>query len=482
MVTDKIIEQGKYSSKWINSLEKNIIKEINEKVFIETFIGMGLVTINYFVMRKLVNTTGGEFLPNYNTEASKYAVLLTWIAFAAILLVSIIQLIMKKRSYKNNSNLSVEKSEYYKNKLLNRSMRVVFLVIFYIILYQVFFQITMTGIDIKSTILWWLVILNVLIFTYMSLINLKDYINIKKLSSALEEVISGIKNGDFKISYNNLKKNRLEYVILNGNKFDITYKAIEELASLAERVEGKELGSLISKTELITNVSHDLKTPLTSIINYVDFLTRGGLGKEEKHQYIDILDRKSKRLKVLIGDLKESTEASSGKISLECSNINLKSILNQALLESKEKIETSFLDFKLSLMLNNEFLTWEDKNSNIREVYADPNKMLRVFQNIISNILKYSLKDSKVYIQLEQGESVTLDNGYYTRIIFKNISSDEINIKAEELIERFRRGDSSRKTEGSGLGLDIAKSLVEVQGGEFKISIDKQIFSVNIIL
>lgn len=482
MVTDKIIEEGKYCSKWINSSEINIIKEINEKIFIETFIGMGLVIINYFVMRKLVNTTGGEFLPNYNTEASKYAVLLTWVAFASILLVSIIQLIMKKRSYKHNSNLSAEKLEYYNKKLLNRSMRVVFLVIFYIILYQVFFQITMTGIDIKSTILWWIVILNVLIFTYMSLINLNDYINIKKLSSALEEAISGIKKGEFKTSYNNLKKNQLEYVISNGNKFDITYKAIEELASLAERVEGKELGSLISKTELITNVSHDLKTPLTSIINYVDFLIRGGLEKEEKYKYIDILDRKSKRLKVLIEDLKESTEASSGKIRLECSNINLKSILNQALLESKDKIETSSLDFKLSLILNNEFSTWGDKNSNIREVYADPNKMLRVFQNIISNILKYSLKDSKVHIQLEQGESVTLDKGYYTRIIFKNTSADEINIKEEELIERFRRGDLSRKTEGSGLGLDIAKSLVEVQGGEFKISIDKHVFAVNIIL
>ncbi|MGL5353003.1 MAG: ATP-binding protein, partial [Clostridium sp.] len=121
-------------------------------------------------------------------------------------------------------------------------------------------------------------------------------------------------------------------------------------------------------------------------------------------------------------------------------------------------------------------------NKLIRSVSGDGNKMQRVFQNIISNILKYSKDNSKVYIQLEQGESITLEKGYYTRITFKNTSANVINIKEEELIERFRRGDCSRNTEGSGLGLNIAKSLVEVQGGEFKINIENNIFTVSIVL
>lgn len=490
MITDKMILEKKNCRNYISNSEKNIIKEINERVFIETFIGRVLVIINYFVMRKLVKTTGANFLPNYDTESFKYVVLLTWLVFSAIVLVSIIQLIIKNKSYKQQTTLSYDKLNYYKAKLTNRSIRVIFLVIFYIILYQILFQSTIDNINIGRTILWWIIILNILIIIYMSLIKVKYFLNVDNLNSDLEEIVTLIEEGDFKNSYIKLNKNREEYIMLGGNEFDIIYSGIEELISLAEDIDIEEVGSLISKTELITNVSHDLKTPLTSIINYVDFLRKGNLNKEDRESYIEILDRKSKRLKVLIEDLKESTEASDGRINLECSNINLKDILEQALLESKEKIEISSLDF--NVVINNEILDLEDKDNikeelkleqgTVKDVFADPNKMLRVFQNIISNILKYSRKNSKVYIKIEQGESVTSANGYYTSVKFKNTSADEINIKEEELIERFRRGESSRNTEGSGLGLNISKSLIEVQGGEFKISIDEGVFSVNIIL
>lgn len=489
MITDAMILKKSKCRKWISDLDVSIIAEINERVFIETFIGRVLVIINYFVMRKLVNTTGANFLPNYTTESSKYVVLLTWIVFSAIVLVSVIQLILKNKSFKNKTDLSYSKIKYYEVKLKSRSTRVLYLVIFYIILYQIIFQSTITNINIGRTILWWIIILNVLIIVYMGFIKVKYYLNVENMNSDLEEIVALIEKGDFKSIYTNLEEKKDEYIILGGNEFDIIYTEIEELISLTESIDIEKSGSLISKTELITNVSHDLKTPLTSIINYVDFLKKGNLSEEDKKSYIDILDRKSKRLKILIEDLKESTAASSGKINLECSNISLKDILEQALLEYREKIETSSLNF--DVVINSEVLVSDNssiidisklKSDTIKEVFADKNKMLRVFQNIISNILKYSLKDSKVYIKLEQYESVTSESGYYTMITFRNTAANEIKIKEEELIERFRRGDSARNTEGSGLGLDIAKSLVEVQGGEFKINIDKDMFTLNIIL
>lgn len=480
MITDKMIIEKKNCRNWISDLDVSIVKEINERVFIETFIGKVLVIINYFVIRKLVNTTGANFLPNYSTESSKYVVLLTWIVFSAIVLVSIIQLILKNKAYKKQTTLSYSKTKYYEVKLKSRFTKFLYLVVFYIILYQIIFQSTITNVNISKTILWWIIILNVLVIIYLGSIKLKYFISVDNMNSDLEEIVTLIEKGDFKTIYSNLDEKRDQYIMLGGNEFDIIYNGIEELVSLAKSIDIQESGSLISKTELITNVSHDLKTPLTSIINYVDFLKKGNLNKEERQAYIDILDRKSKRLKVLIEDLKESTEASGGKINLECSNINLKDILTQALLEFREKIETSSLYIELSLVVDGEKLSFED--DNIRNVFADENKMLRVFQNIISNILKYSMKDSKVYIQVEEEESITEDRGYYTKITFKNTSSHKINIKEEELIERFRRGDESRNTEGSGLGIDIAKSLVEVQGGELKINIENQIFSVSIII
>lgn len=146
-------------------------------------------------------------------------------------------------------------------------------------------------------------------------------------------------------------------------------------------------------------------------------------------------------------------------------------LLEKALFEFKERIEDSSLRFNISI---------EDKE--IKRSYADYKKMTRVFHNLISNILKYSAKDSDVYIKLEQEESVDFSRGYYTRIIFKNTTEDEIKMNGEELLERFRRGESSINTEGSGLGLDIANSLMKLQNGELKINVDKNNFIVDVII
>lgn len=211
------------------------------------------------------------------------------------------------------------------------------------------------------------------------------------------------------------------------------------------------------KSELITNVSHDIKTPLTSIINYVGLLKRGGIDQKTSNEYIDVLDKKSLRLKLLIDDLVEASKASTGNVSVELNNVNCKEILNQALGEFEERFAGRGL----------EVIT---KIPDERVVAcADGRHMWRVIENMLSNACKYALGNSRVYVELFQEENFV----YFT---VKNISGTQLNISEEELMQRFVRGDSSRKTEGSGLGLSIAKSLAEVQGGNFNIIIDGDLF------
>ncbi|MBW6409404.1 sensor histidine kinase [Clostridium weizhouense] len=217
------------------------------------------------------------------------------------------------------------------------------------------------------------------------------------------------------------------------------------------------------KGELITNVSHDLKTPLTSIINYVDLLDKENVSEEDKTKYLEILKERSLRLKVLIEDLFEASKAASGTLELDMENLNPVALIRQTIGEFENEIEKSKLQFIKNI---------PDQKLSI---YADGKKTFRIFQNLISNILKYSMKGSRVYIEVFEEEQ-------YILIIFKNISEYQVNFTEEEILERFKRGDSSRTTEGSGLGLSIAKSLVELQGGEFTITIDGDLFKVSVRL
>ena len=221
----------------------------------------------------------------------------------------------------------------------------------------------------------------------------------------------------------------------------------------------EEVRSQNMKTELISNVSHDLKTPLTSIINYSDLLKQPNLTKEQQEEYIDTIHKKSQRLKVLIEDLFEASKASSGNIKLQTERLDIVSVFRQTMGELEEKIQVSKLDFRLNLPKE--------------PVYCmiDGKRTYRVFSNIISNITKYSLEHTRVYIDAtEQDKSITFE--------FKNISSYEMNFAADEIMERFKRGDESRNTEGSGLGLAIAKSLTELQGGSLEIEIDGDLFKL----
>ena len=215
------------------------------------------------------------------------------------------------------------------------------------------------------------------------------------------------------------------------------------------------------KTELITNVSHDIKTPLTSIINYVDLLKKEEMPNEKAKEYLEILDKKSQRLKRLTEDLVEASKASSGNIKLNMEKINVKELINQISGEFEDRLK----ERKLELIVD----TPEE------DVYikADSRYLYRIIENMYSNIVKYAAEVSRVYADI-----VVEDND--VKIILKNISKEKLNITADELMQRFVRGEASRNTEGSGLGLSIAESLTTLQNGEFKIYLDGDLFKVII--
>ncbi len=215
------------------------------------------------------------------------------------------------------------------------------------------------------------------------------------------------------------------------------------------------------KTDLITNVSHDIKTPLTSIISYVDLLKRLKLEQEPAKSYIEVLDSKAQRLKQLTDDLVEASKISSGNITLNMETLDLGEMLKQAIGEFSEKLEEKQLQIVYTEQIENAC------------IYADGRRMWRVLENLFNNVYKYALENTRVYIDLLQDAGII-------SLSVKNISAYQMNIKPEELTERFIRGDTARSTEGSGLGLSIAKSLIMAQGGNFVIYLDGDLFKVTI--
>ncbi|WP_139225855.1 sensor histidine kinase [Oribacterium sp. WCC10] len=219
------------------------------------------------------------------------------------------------------------------------------------------------------------------------------------------------------------------------------------------------------KADLITNVSHDLKTPLTSIISYVDLMKREEIDNPRVQEYLKVLDQKSTRLKTLTEDLVEASKASSGNVKIDFADINYNEIVEQALGEFEDKTNASHLEM---------ILNYPDHPVMIR---ADGRHLWRVIENLLNNCCKYALRDSRVYVDIKEDE----ESGTASCTI-KNISSRPLNISPEELTERFVRGDVSRTTEGSGLGLSIAKSLTKLMNGELVITIDGDLYKVSVIL
>ncbi|WP_440554191.1 sensor histidine kinase [Vescimonas sp.] len=216
------------------------------------------------------------------------------------------------------------------------------------------------------------------------------------------------------------------------------------------------------KTELITNVSHDIKTPLTSIVNYVDLLKKEDIPSPNAQEYIAVLDRQSHRLKKLTEDLVEASKASSGALNVELQPTDVNVLLSQIEGEYQERLAACHLTL----------VTQPPAPGTM--IQADSRLLSRVMDNLVSNVCKYAMENTRVYVTaaVRDGQAV---------ISFKNVSRDELNISPDELMERFVRGDASRHSEGSGLGLSIARSLVQLQGGTFALSIDADLFRADIV-
>lgn len=228
------------------------------------------------------------------------------------------------------------------------------------------------------------------------------------------------------------------------------------------------------KTELITNVSHDIKTPLTSIISYVDLISKEeGLSKTEQ-EYVEVLQRQSARLKKLIEDLIEASKASTGNLDVKLTKMDVEVLIGQVLGEYETKLQEHGLTV---IVTNHRAKKDGQETENAACVMADGRHLWRVFDNLIGNIVKYAQENSRVYIDIADAPT---DN--MLQVTVKNISREALNISGDELMERFVRGDRSRNTEGSGLGLSIAKNLMELQGGKVEIMIDGDLFKVVLLL
>lgn len=283
------------------------------------------------------------------------------------------------------------------------------------------------------------------------LYSLKKSLDITIINDGLKKINSG----DLEYTLGNVGEREVRELVENIDKIKEGYKI-----ALNEQVRNEKL-----KTELISNVSHDLKTPLTSIINYVNILNESNITEEERKDYLKILDRSSRRLKSLIEDLFEASKLNSGKMKIEKQPIDIVSLVYQGIGEYSNLYEEKNIEFKV--------------NSNEEEIILDLDGKLmsRVFENLIVNALKYSLSDTRVYIDIISKEN-SVD------ISFKNISNYELDFNTEDIFERFTRADKSRNSsvEGSGMGLAITKSIVELHNGIIKIEVEGDMFKIYLTI
>lgn len=291
----------------------------------------------------------------------------------------------------------------------------------------------------------------VLYLVVLAAIWLSVFVYVNRGVRKLSIIMDGVKK---------IRAGELNYQIPTDGKDNRINQLAQDINSLSDGLENAVEDMLRSerlKTELISNVSHDIKTPLTSIITYVDLLKREDIQPEKAKEYVEVLDQKSQRLKVLTDDLFEAAKASSGAMATEITKIDIGALFCQAAGEFSEKFEKSQLELRNSIQDNTCF------------VLADGRLAWRIVENLFSNATKYAQANSRVYVDAEQKDQMI-------EIVVKNVSAYELNISATELMERFTRGDKSRNTEGSGLGLNIAKSLAELQGGNFFVEIDGDLF------
>ncbi len=302
---------------------------------------------------------------------------------------------------------------------------------------------------------WFFGILILIVYSYLLYILLKLYIGrMQKHYNSLLQATNAIAQGNFDNDF-------------DGN-FGIFESYKKELCQIQDgfgKAVEEEVRSQRMKTELITNVSHDLKTPLTAIITYIDLLKDEHITDEQRKSYLDTLERKSLRLKVLIEDLFEISKASSGNVKLEPVSVDICNLMRQVYLEYEEKMLENGLDVRFDMPEEKVILQ------------LDSQKTYRIFENLYVNIIKYAMANTRVYIQAKVQEDA---QGRYVHIEIKNISAEELTVNPTDLTERFVRGDAARNTEGSGLGLAIAKSFTQLQGGMFGIETDGDLFKAVI--
>ena len=303
-------------------------------------------------------------------------------------------------------------------------------------------------------------VFTMLFFTIITLViySVFLYIFLCKCGEKLHTQYTSILNATIQMAEGNLKISLEEDL----GVFQPIGDSLEKVQQGFEKAVVEKAKSQNMKTELITNVSHDLKTPLTAIITYVDLLKKEDITEAERKAYIDTLDKKSQRLKILIEDLFEISKAQSGNVKMNFMDVDVVSLLKQVKSEMSDQIEVSDLTFRWVLPEEKIILS------------LDGQRTYRVFENLISNALKYSMPYSRVYVDVENAKDDV-------KVIFRNTSAQELDFDPERLTERFVRGDASRKSEGSGLGLAIAKSFVELQNGKFKIEVDGDLFKVILI-
>ncbi len=421
--------------------------------------GIAAVVFVDFLPEASMGSGGIEFLMNSNTMPELVGIFLAVLVFFITNFVNYIVVNKKAGTFKERficyKLFKVLRKLAGRNKDLRNSVKQIekkLLIIFSIwVILELFFAAIAYGFaweyDGFSLFLVILFLVNTIVGIIFALRFLSQ---VKTLAIAVENM----KNGNLDI---NLDSTKFVFPLKDfARNLNECRDSIEKAVS--EALKGERL-----KTELITNVSHDLKTPLTSIINYVSLLKLCNIEGEDENKYLDILDEKSTKLKRLIEDLTEASKASSGNIKMTVDTVNLNELALQAVGENNDVLENVGLEIVVSQKDNDLF------------VKADSQHTFRIFDNLFSNVKKYALSGTRVYVDVYK------ESGYGVFSV-KNISKDKLNINPDEITERFVRGDNSRTTEGSGLGLSIARSFTELQNGTFSIEIDGDLFKVTVKL
>lgn len=420
-------------------------------------IPFDLLTASCFIIALIVSILGMEIINNPMALGIWFQIFVMVISYLAIL--GVILLFLRTLTVRIRLRILIKNTLIYKIAIIIKRIFTKLLSKFMGLVREIPF-VWKYAVVIITTALIMILIINTFMYMYFGIALLLSIIIMLIAITMLKVVIDLNK---IKYAANKLASGDILYKMnLKGMKGDIKVLAedFNKISDGMSKAMEERLQSERFKTELITNVSHDIKTPLTSIINYTDLLSKVEIDNENAKSYIDVLNRQSLRLKKLIEDLIEASKAASGAIKINKTPCNIATLIRQTVGEYEEKLSNANLDVITNI--DDDFM-----------ILADGRRIWRVFENLLNNICKYSQENTRVYIDLK-------DKGDKVAVVFKNTSNYQLNMSGDELMKRFVRGDKSRHTEGSGLGLSIAKNLVDLQDGDFKIEIDGDLFKAII--